>query len=518
MAQENLTDKYNMELEQFLQRLRTEINETLPSLPPGNNDWPEIDEYICQLNTFYYQSFDRHFMPAYLQQVQQFVNEALRLNRTQTMVKKDIMAIIKRYAGLYNKVKTISQLLMDAREHLETCQIISERSQKVRRLQLLDQLERLLSSLRLVHKMVAPTLQLWNNIAYTGAMTSSGLSREAARVWGMIDPDNPQMVTDANRLYQTLHIMVNLLADFSPLVSLENARDILNNIKESNRFPGIGTGILHSWWEDSLRPSLTWNIELMDLHLQQGQVVESATAARSLLKWLEPLVTVLKQQQSLLAEGVRPVPFYPGKDFSLERLAELEQKLTGSEQNMAERIADLASPTSYAWDNIYDDLSELLPHEYEYYQALNHNALTQVCLNIFLIITGLDSDRLQQNAISHLEGYYQEILDWNATYYSLLKNIGSDLERLLAPRNLTRIWKGMDIRVEQVELKVGNQFPAEYVELLDRYQVETRIAEQDRTILQAEGDLFIIKVDELAEEEMPYLIVSMKGKTNAAGN
>ncbi len=256
----------------------------------------------------------------------------------------------------------------------------------------------------------------------------------------------------------------------------------------------------------------------MDLYLQQGQVAEAAVAARSLQKWLEPLVTVLKQQQSLLAKGVRPAPFYSGKDFSIARLAKLEQKLTESEQNIAQRIADLASPTSYAWDNIYDDLSELLPNEYEYYQALNHNALTQVCLNIFLIITGLDSDRLQQNAVSQLSGYYQEILDWNATYYNLLKNISSDLERLLAPRNLTRIWKGMDIRVEQMELKVGNQFPEEFVNLLDRYQVETRIAEQDRTILHAEGDLFIIKVDELSEEEIPYLIVGMKGKTDATGN
>ena len=517
MAQENLTDKYQVELEQFLQRLRAEID-ILPSLPTGNNDGLEIDEYICQLNTFYYQSFDHHFMPVYLQQVQQSVNEALKLSRTQTMVKKDIMAIIKRYAGLYNKVKTISHLLMDAREHLETCQIISGRSQKVRRLQLLNRLEQLLNSLHAVHKMVAPTMQLWNNAAYTSAMTSSGLSREAARVWDMIDPDNPQMVTEANRLYQTLHIIVNLTADFSPSVSLENARDILDNIKESNRLPGIGTSIVHSWWEDSLRPSLTWNIELMDLYLQQGQVAEAAVAARSLQKWLEPLVTVLKQQQSLLAKGVRPAPFYSGKDFSIARLAKLEQKLTESEQDIAQRIADLASPTSYAWDNIYDDLSELLPNEYEYYQALNHNALTQVCLNIFLIITGLDSDRLQQNAVSQLSGYYQEILDWNATYYNLLKNISSDLERLLAPRNLTRIWKGMDIRVEQMELKVGNQFPEEFVNLLDRYQVETRIAEQDRTILHAEGDLFIIKVDELSEEEIPYLIVGMKGKTDATGN
>ena len=100
MAQENLTDKYQVELEQFLQRLRAEID-ILPSLPTGNNDGLEIDEYICQLNTFYYQSFDHHFMPVYLQQVQQSVNEALKLSRTQTMVKKDIMAIIKRYAGLF---------------------------------------------------------------------------------------------------------------------------------------------------------------------------------------------------------------------------------------------------------------------------------------------------------------------------------------------------------------------------------------------------------------------------------
>jgi len=69
----------------------------------------------------------------------------------------------------------------------------------------------------------------------------------------------------------------------------------------------------------------------------------------------------------------------------------------------------------------------------------------------------------------------------------------------------------MHIRVERIAMEKGKPFPTDYLYLLDKYQVETRITEdKTNTILHEEGDIFIIKVDDLLEEDLPYLVVSQR--------
>lgn len=517
---QNWAEKYDTELEQLLQRLKTEISNTVPPIPTGDNNCREIDDYICHLNTFYYQSFAHHFMPGYLQQVQQSIKESLALSRTQSMVKKDIMAIIRRYAGLYNKAKTLSNLLLTSRRDLETSKAIAEREQRIRQIKLKDSLEQLLNSLRGLHKLVKPALQLSHNSAYTDAMASSVLCREAARVWSTMDSNNLQMLKEADRIYQTIHLIVGLTADFCVTSSLKDVQDILKNINEMIRLLSIRTAVLQCWFDDSIRPYLTSSIELMDLYLQLGQFSKAVDAARGLQQWLDPLTTVLKQQQVLLTEGIQPSLPCLWQDIPPAKIDNLEKKLTDSEQNLIEFMSDLAASAPDTSESILEKLYKFLQNDYEFYQSLTLNRhavfagnwLDRICVNLFLIISGLESGHIQHNANLRLCGYYQDFLDWMDKYLILLDHIISDLERLLAPRNLTRIWKGIDIRIEHVELKAGNQFPPEYVHLLDQHQVETRISDHDMIILHAEGDLFIVRVDELAEEEMPYLIVSMKGQ------
>ncbi|MDD3272177.1 MAG: hypothetical protein PHR04_08800, partial [Syntrophomonadaceae bacterium] len=99
-------------------------------------------------------------------------------------------------------------------------------------------------------------------------------------------------------------------------------------------------------------------------------------------------------------------------------------------------------------------------------------------------------------------------------YLNLLANIRADLERILAPRNISRAWKEVNVKVDRVPLQKGQVFPLDYLYLLDKHLVETRLCQdgqEDNLILHEEGDLFIIRVDELLEEEMPYLVIAQKG-------
>jgi len=97
------------------------------------------------------------------------------------------------------------------------------------------------------------------------------------------------------------------------------------------------------------------------------------------------------------------------------------------------------------------------------------------------------------------------------SYIDLLVNIKVDLERLLAPRNISRFWKNHGVRTERIYLEKGQPFPAEYVSLLEEHKVDIHPGDYEQpVILHEEGDLFIIRVDNYVEVEMPPLTIGWR--------
>jgi hypothetical protein len=144
--------------------------------------------------------------------------------------------------------------------------------------------------------------------------------------------------------------------------------------------------------------------------------------------------------------------------------------------------------------------------------GLLYSSLTRVTTDLMLLEgkTELLSNKHDHGQI--ISSKYLALVNMLDSYLNLLANTRADLERLLAPRNLSRIWKDLNIRIERLPLEKGQVFPCDYQYILDKCAVETRITDDlNMTVLHEEGDIFIIHVDEIVEEEIPYIIVSMKG-------
>ncbi|HBK54265.1 MAG TPA: hypothetical protein DDZ44_10045 [Syntrophomonas wolfei] len=63
--------------------------------------------------------------------------------------------------------------------------------------------------------------------------------------------------------------------------------------------------------------------------------------------------------------------------------------------------------------------------------------------------------------------------------------------------------------MEKINLQKGREFPEEFLYLLDKYQIASRVSpERPNLILEEEGDIFIFKVDDLQEELIPFFVVS----------
>ncbi|HHV17162.1 MAG TPA: hypothetical protein GXX58_11450 [Gelria sp.] len=135
-------------------------------------------------------------------------------------------------------------------------------------------------------------------------------------------------------------------------------------------------------------------------------------------------------------------------------------------------------------------------------------------LQLALLIARIDLLNQRQEHHNEVLEHLSTIVNMLDNYLDLLSNIRGDLERILAPRNISRAWKEVNIRVDRVPLQKGQVFPQDYLYLLDKHLVETHLyqnGQEDNLILHEEGDIFIIRVDELLEEEVPYLVIAQKG-------
>jgi hypothetical protein len=399
---------------------------------------------------------------------------------------------------------------------METGALLGEHEQKLSILRLKEHLNQLVNCCSALHQRTGALLPQEENESCIKVLKSSSLGREAVRVWNQLDWNDLRSVKEAGRFAQTLKLLNSLILDLRGSDSSEYSRMILDDIR--NLFPkteNIHIPQLRSWYEESLKPPLTWNIELIDIYLQRSELAKAANTSESLGQWLAPLVIVVEQQHSALLKGIS-IPLQAAME-SPSTLTDLRQKLTDSMQQLNNMLDQLSSPDPDI--QLFADVSGLVQNDYEFYYPLSRNwagtpvssSLNQIIVNLSLIMFNVETQQSQFSTSQRFSNYYRELLQVTDKYIALLRNVTSDLERLLTPRNLTRIWKGMDIRVEHVVLKTGCDFPAQYAHLLDKYQVETIISDSETRILHEEGDLFVIRVDNLIEEEMPYLTVSMKG-------
>ena len=204
-------------------------------------------------------------------------------------------------------------------------------------------------------------------------------------------------------------------------------------------------------------------------------------------------------------------------------------KLHDDNSKIVKAITSIASELSEAGEPDFDYFGTKIQEILQPAMSLLKNAVETEGIDFFPeLLGGLQHGELQLalliariDLLNQKQEHHNEVLEHLSTivnmldnYLDLLSNIRGDLERILAPRNISRAWKEVNIRVDRVPLQKGQVFPQDYLYLLDKHLVETHLyqnGQEDNLILHEEGDIFIIRVDELLEEEVPYLVIAQKG-------
>ncbi len=515
-------ENYSRKMEQFLLLLREEVESLSRQYDSDTLSLEELDHYLLAINSFYYRSFQEQFWPSYQKEISEQVNGLLNLKLQESQLSKYVAAIIKRNAHLFNQVKALSNELQDLKKQLfegilflqdEIDRQVSELSYSYKELR--SRLQELDSFMQELKELVK-ALQAWPKTENTQFLVMAAGSLGS-------DPRN----SDYHGSYYQL------------LKQQEQIGDLLNKIQQDDQirphrinrlhqqlleFSPTDEGLLDQFYKHQVQTRALHYIELLILHSQKGNYTRSQELVQEFsdffAAWLELLHLLITH----------------GQNQALSQLPELYHLSLSHPDYVEELYYDLAS-TFKTIDSLGQDMDQS-PPDFKYFcpelqkmvqlSAPLYRAMAQESSHypIHLLTYRLQSINgaweLLDRRMKIIAEEYQDtnyLIECNENFMGflagqleLLNNIQHDLARLLTPRNLTRVWKDFDIRVTHIPLTPGQILPAPYCYLLDKYNITTRITDRtDNTILEAEGDIFLIRVEDESSEEIPYFIIGKKG-------
>ncbi|MDD4563147.1 MAG: hypothetical protein PHW39_08745 [Syntrophomonadaceae bacterium] len=517
-------DFFTAQLEQILSGLRQEIEHSIPSPPLLQGGSEELDNYIFELNSFYYRSFTERLFPLYHSSVQEEVSRLLKLSRQESMVKMDIMANIKRYAKLYNQVKSILSICGVSRENTGQALLTISREQDHRAVELLytlKQLENEFIDLQALFSRINTWLED-GELMFLVQTHPAAIS--ALQVVSSLDRNNPLQADAINRLLVYLAYPAKTLSRIQPRQDSKQISGIIEEMRKRapvfSRIPETET--LINFYEVQVKSRISLYLDVIQL----GLASEQPELLNRSIRDLENFLTGLSK---LIEKAFPYTPALSGAANLNNVLVDSVEKLHDDTSNILKAITSITSELSGSGEPDFAYFSAKIQEILQPARSLLKNAVTAKELTCFPeLLAGLECGELQLSLLTaridllnQKQEHHNEVLKHLLTivnmldnYLNLLANIRADLERILAPRNISRAWKEVNVKVDRVPLQKGQVFPLDYLYLLDKHLVETRLCQdgqEDNLILHEEGDLFIIRVDELLEEEMPYLVIAQKG-------
>jgi len=524
LTEQQLSMVINQQLNNILSELNQSVTQFVNREKAGLQSCD--DQYLLAVNRFYYQTFSDHFFPVFRQSLQEDIARLLNLAHDEASLSRDILVTIQRYARMYNQVKSIHTKLMATREEsqLKILEVTRQRSQHLSDLlyplkTLLDRIELFQSLLETIEEFMQDEELLRLAKIYPDHIIL--LEQVIA-----LDLSHPSVIQGFNNLLSHLHHSCNTLKTLAENPwNQEDARHIIVQMvaiteKVLNR---QAPPSLLAFYEAQFKRQYLMYTSLMEAGIDRNQTKQVREMARQFQAWLERLVVVLDRGVRFASrhgtELLHSAHYMTG--ISSTQIDRLLREVRDIRQDIHELVTDLSASqnvdTAYFLDRSGETVRKALTRlePYKSSPALRLPPLAFHIERVFLELSFLTA-RIEMLTDKHTHS--SQILDQHLqvynmiqSYLDLLVNIRVDLERVLAPRNISRVWKNHEVRTERISLEKGHPFPDEYSFLLNQYNVETRLGDYEYpVVLYEEGDLFVIRVDQKVEYELPVLVIGRR--------
>jgi hypothetical protein len=282
-----------------------------------------------------------------------------------------------------------------------------------------------------------------------------------------------------------------------------------NNLANKKYSPSLLT-----WYKQHVRPQFILYEELLELSINQKDRKRIQLAVRNFETWLQSLLFLLERVRR--GSGV-PEPMLlemhwskPADYSFIKEITNLMTQVQKSLQNLIKQYEEASIPDfpifSESAGNILSEVwpkfkSILQDNDVTEYNILN-NMLERLKNQFSFLEMQIDHLNIRARHIQKMQQQYEQILTTIDNYHDLLTEMKNQLARTLAPRNLSRQFKDMDLRIEHVVINKGELFPSDYYDLLN---IEDDQTEQEHFIAEEDGDIFLFRLDDVKDALIPKI-------------
>lgn len=522
MNKEVNISEYQQLLETMLKKLGQEI--TIIARPDFNiSNIDPLDEYIQALNSYYYRSFNDHYLPQFMSLINNEISGLLKLRRQEDRLQQDIMTSLQRYATLYNQVKTIGTLLSKSRHDINYKLIAATRYQSMSNADFLLALKQLLDNLQLFRLFTLDLLQLAEDESFMTALHQLPDFNPLTQLVLKMDFNSQNDLKTVNSLLSHFKFLSSLLPNNSREFweNAENAVSLIESIIFSmDDYIKKAPVPINHFYNKYIKNQLLVYMQLLKPG-SKNAVKTNFALARDFNDWLVALTTILDRS---IYYSINTNTMLPHLTTVISLPAEYARLLNT-------RVTDCLEEVSRLYEDFYQASEPDFAYFYQQTTAIIEKHTDKLATTDWRSSSPDSSPlpywqrrlNLELSSLTYLMAFfkekhlharqvmdqYLEVVNLLDTYLNLLANIRSDLERLMAPRNISRAWKDIYIKIERIPLETGKVFPSQYQSLLQSNLIQMKTSEAEtNTILHEEGDLFIIKVDDQTSVEIPNLILA----------
>lgn len=519
---------YYNEIYSLLNVIREEIQVQSRLVAEDKIEFDVLDTYLLDLNTYYYQSFHDRFFPLYKSQLESEIMSLYRISRDEASLKEDILRNLKRMAIIYNRIKAGTDLLKMNRASVQEMLQNSDRGREQRIIELLYIIKELEQSF-------TSFLNLLNS--YQDCLSDQKLLKSLGEypfqsAWHNLliswKPDNKKLIKDFKRFLINIHMLNKLLFNLQqsedPCLEARNTTiDELEKLDIGLAGKKFSTP-LTVWYKQNIQVQFNLHLNLLRLYADKSDRKGLLQAAHSCERWLEALLYWLDKfvfaPENLNAILLDLTVLSSDNQAEIKQLHDLSGQTVKSLRDLSHNLSNSSQPgfgNFYASViNIINGIQPKLKIIMEQSQFPRGTTL-KTELNCLLIELSLLEDKLdllqaKEDQVFKLKQQYEIMLQNMDSYLELLEEVKNELAKSLAPRNINRSFKDMDVRVEHIPLKPGEIFPSRYLYLLDQSRFSgERLSEQDYVVEKEDGDIFIFRLGDLYEELVPNMLISARG-------
>ncbi|MDD4802204.1 MAG: hypothetical protein PHF24_04595 [Syntrophomonas sp.] len=524
------TQKYIDQLDDFIAQLKEDllVHSKAASFT-GAPSLKHLDEYILELNVFYYTSFHQKFFPIYRRVIEEDMRSLYELSLQEDTLKRDIVASIKQHARLYNKLKTTAAIMQTKRDEAKNFLIACYPGKEQRIVDLLYILKEIANEWIAFREQIQKYKTLLADKKLLAALEQYPAHVAAANLLIKWDPANNKAQRDLNRLMSSWQLAIKLLSKLpgNDPSTREAAQAVIIELQkidaawDNRKAPGA----LRSWYKQYIQKTFGFYTELISLQGDKNDFRRQSQIAGHFRDWLQSLLYILEQGLLLINHGERVLAadLYAFTRMDADYLQELTDYCSTILPSLDELINTLATSSQADYD-LHRERSQKLLYEAICFCQLqiNHKLKPQG------ILLGAKMERLY-NKTTLLESRL-ELLDEKSAHYketvsqfqlsfdmldsclNIINVIREEILKSLNHRNIKRSFPNINLRFNHIPLKIGQQFPADYLYLTNKSSFAFQLADAPpNQILYDEGDIFLINMDDLQEELIPSVILSKKG-------